>query len=270
MTTIGYDRPVKDLISGLDATGHVTHTKHRKTMVTLHHNGGVLSHEDVLNVWRVRPASAHFNVDSAGTVAQYVRTDEYAWACGNTTGNQTSISIEMCNQSGPPGWVVGDATWKSAARLAGWLFARVIGTRPTSSNLVRHKYWSATACAGPFIDQVYGQMLQIAQQTYDAVTSGRPDEQPDQTTKSKGADDMLIKKLTGEGTGQYALVSGGILSGTDTEWSAQTGEKTGVLGVSDAVWDDMVRKSQDQEAIAPLLREVLAELKKFNEPKTSS
>lgn len=174
MTTISYDLPVKDLISGLDATGHVTHTKHRKTMVTLHHNGGVLSHEGVLNVWRDRPASAHFDVDSAGAVAQYVRVDEYAWACGDTLGNQTSISIEMCNQTGPPNWAVGDATWKSAARLAGWLFAHVIGTRPTSSNLVRHKYWSATDCAGPFIDQVYGQILQLSQQTYDNITNGGP------------------------------------------------------------------------------------------------
>lgn len=167
MTTIAYDRPVLDLIGGLDATGHVTHTQHRKDMVTLHHNGGRLSHQGVLSVWQTRPASAHFNVDGPGTVAQYVRVNEYAWATGSTEGNQRSISIEMCNQSLSPDWVVGEATWREAGRLAGWLFLRVIGARPSSRNLVVHKYWFATSCAGPHIDRVYNQILAIAQNYYD-------------------------------------------------------------------------------------------------------
>lgn len=172
MTTIAYDLPMRDFIAGLDRTRHVTHTQHRKTRVTLHHNGGRLSHEGVLSVWQVRPASAHFNIDAAGTAAQYVRVNEYAWATGSTPGNQQSISIEMCNQTLGPDWVVSETTWRSAARLAGWLFARVIGTRPTHDTLVRHKYWSATACAGPYIDRVYDQVLLAAQQSFDRIVHG--------------------------------------------------------------------------------------------------
>lgn len=175
MTTIAYDRPVRNLIAGLDATGHVTHTQHRKDKVTLHHNGGRLSHDGVLSVWQTRPASAHFNVDAPGTVAQYVRVNEYAWATGSTEGNQRSISIEMCNETVGPEWRVGEATWREAARLAGWLFARVIGTRPTRDNLVVHKYWFATACAGPYVDRIYGQILSVAQSSYDRFIGGGDD-----------------------------------------------------------------------------------------------
>ena len=78
--TIAYDQPVLDLIDELSATGHVTHTQHRKSKVTLHHNGGRLSHSGVLSVWQVRPASAHFNIDGLGTCAQFVKVNEYAWA----------------------------------------------------------------------------------------------------------------------------------------------------------------------------------------------
>lgn len=177
MTTIAYDLPVKDLIAGLDATGHVTHTQHRKTHVTLHHNGGRLSHEGVLQVWQTRPASAQFDVDAVGDLAQYVRVAEYAWACGNTLGNQCSISIEMCNLTGGPDWIVGEATWRSAARLAGWLFARVIGYRPTREFLVQHEVWSATSCAGPYIDQVYEQILALAQEWYDKFTGAIQEEE---------------------------------------------------------------------------------------------
>lgn len=168
--TINYDRRVKNLIDELSATGHVTHTKYRKKSVTLHHNGGVrLSHRDILNIWRSRPASAHFDVDADGDVAQYVEEHEYAWAVGNTEGNCETISIEMANISGRPNWEVGEATWKSAARLAGFLFARVIAgrPRPTRNNFFIHHHWTATSCAGPWVERHYDDILRAAQRAYD-------------------------------------------------------------------------------------------------------
>ena len=165
--TIAYDLPVKDLIAGLNATGHVTHTAYRKDMVTLHHNGGRLSHEGVLRVWQTRPASAQFDVDEFGDVAQYVKANEYAWACGNTSGNQRSISIEMANSAIGGEWPVGESTWRSAARLTGWLCARVIGVRPSRSNVVPHHFWKATTCAGPYIDRVFGTIVDLAGQHFD-------------------------------------------------------------------------------------------------------
>lgn len=184
MTVIAYDRPVKDLIAGLNATGHVTHTQYRKDMVTLHHNGGRLSHEGVLNVWKTRPASAHFDVDAAGDVAQYVKANEYAWACGNTVGNQRSISVEMANSAIGGNWPVAEATWRSAARLAGWLFARIIGVRPSKSNLVVHHFWKATECAGPYIDGHLNAIVDLAGQHYDEFVGGQGDTQPSSGGKS--------------------------------------------------------------------------------------
>lgn len=167
MTVIAYDKPVKDLIAQLNATGHVTHNAYRKTSVTLHHNGGRLSHEGVLSVWKSRPASAHFDVDAAGAIAQYVKINEYAWATGNTFGNMSSISIEMANATLGPNWTVAPATWNSAARLAGWVFAKVFGVRPDSSNFFVHHHWSSTACAGPYIDAVMPSIMAEAQGAYD-------------------------------------------------------------------------------------------------------
>ena len=174
MTTIAYDRPVKDLIDELNATNHVTHKSYEKTSVTLHHNAGRLSHEGVLNVWKTRPASAHFDVDAAGAVAQYVLPHEYAWAVGDTEGNMRSISIEMCNSTLTPDWQVSETTWKSAARLAGWLFAKIVKQRPSSSNFFQHSHWSSTACAGPYIGKIWSQVLAEAQKAYDYFVSQTP------------------------------------------------------------------------------------------------
>jgi len=167
MTLIAYDRPVSDFIARLNSTKHVTHKTYRKTSVTLHHNAGRLSHEGVLNVWQIRPASAHFDADGVGDIAQYVNVNEYAWSAGNTIGNMTSIHIEMANCALAPSWAVAEVTWKSAARLTGWLFAKVIGVRPSSDNFFMHSHWSATACAGPYIKSIWSLILVAAQNAYD-------------------------------------------------------------------------------------------------------
>ena len=168
--TIAYDRPVANFIAQLNATGHVTHVPYRKTSVTLHHNAARLSHQGVLDVWKRRPASAHFDVDAAGAVAQFVRVNEYAWAVGNTTGNQSSISIEMTNATLAPDWTVSGTTWKNAARLAGWLFAMVIGENPSKSNLFYHHHWSSTMCAGPHMDLIYDKVLVAVEEAYEHFT----------------------------------------------------------------------------------------------------
>lgn len=174
--TIHYDKPVKNLIDQLSATGHVTHTKYKKKSVTLHHNGGRLSHEGVLAVWRTRPASAHFDVDAFGRVAQYVDVHEYAWAVANTQGNMETISIEQANTTLSPHWEVADPTWQEAARLAGWLFAHVVdgSPRPSRSNLFYHHHWYSTSCAGPYMDKIYDKVLAAAQAAYDHFRATRP------------------------------------------------------------------------------------------------
>lgn len=166
MTTIAYDEHVTNFIAALSATGHVTHTKYKKTSVTFHHNGGNLTHAGVLAVWKTRPASAHFDVDAYGRIAQYVDVEEYAWAVGNRGGNESSISIEMANTTFSPHWGVAEETWKSAARLAGWLFAREIRETPTKNNVHYHHDWSSTECPGPYMDSIRSELLAEIQKWY--------------------------------------------------------------------------------------------------------
>lgn len=197
MTTIAYDRPVKNFIEGLNKTGHVTHTKHRKKSVTLHHNGGRLSLEGILEVWKTRPASAHFQCDGRGNVGQYVLPNEYAWASGTTNGNKESIHIEMANSTLAPNWGIAEATWKSAARLAGWLFAKVIGERPTRNNLKVHKDWKPTICAGPYVDKMYNDILRFAQASYDYFT-GKSSKPPVKTPAPQPTPKKSVSTIASE------------------------------------------------------------------------
>lgn len=206
---IDYDRPVADYIDRLTATGHVTRTAYRKDVVTLHHNGGRLSLDGLLSVWTDREASAHFGVDGNANVGQFVRLPEYAWATGSTEGNVRSISIEMANETVAPEWKVGEKTWRGAARLAGWIHARVFGLRPTKSSLVVHHYWSATACAGPFIDAIFGQILTAAQEAYDMFVGDGPSTEQPPTSGGKTNEDLardVIAGLYGNGDDRRRLL----------------------------------------------------------------
>lgn len=200
--TIAYDKTVTNYIDALSKTGHVTHTAYKKKSVTLHHNGGRLSHAGVLSVWQTRPASAHFDVDAKGAVAQYVKVNEYAWAVGNLKGNQETISIEMANATVSPGWTVAETTWQSAARLAGWLFFKVVGERPTKDNLFYHKHWASTDCAGPYMDKVYDKVLKAAQTAYDTfkgtkTTPSSPS--PSTPATAKTVEEVALEIFHGKG-----------------------------------------------------------------------
>lgn len=163
---IAYDRDIVDLIDELSATGHVTHKAYRKTSVTFHHNAGTGGHEQVLNTWQTRPASAHFNVDREGSVAQFVRVNEYAWATGNTEGNVRSISIEMTNEDGHPDWPVAEVTIDEACRLAAWLHWKVLGAIPTKSTIKFHSDWKATACPGPSVHDQRDEIVALVKAYY--------------------------------------------------------------------------------------------------------
>lgn len=204
--TIKYDKSVANFIDALSATGHVTHRSYTKKSVTLHHNAARLSHQGVLNVWKVRPASAHFDVDRSGAVAQYVKVNEYAWAAGSTKGNQESIHIEMANETVGGDWKVGDDTWESAARLAGWLFARVVKARPTKDNFFYHSHWSATACAGPYMKKIYDKVLKAAQSAYDYFTK-KPTSRPKPKPAEKSNTEVAKEVIRGEWGNGDARVS---------------------------------------------------------------
>jgi len=181
MPLIAYDQHVLDLRAGLNATGHITHANDTKDMVTFHHNGGIFTAQQILDIWKTREASAHFDVDKNGTIAQFANVNDYAWACANTEGNRRSVSIEMSNSTGAPAWEVAIDTWQKGARLAGFLFAKgYVKGQPTKDTVVFHHHWYATACAGPYMDKAYGELLDATQKAY-AYFKGTPTPTPTPT-----------------------------------------------------------------------------------------
>lgn len=246
MTTIAYDQPVLDLISDLNATGHITHGNWPKTMVTFHHNGGIFTAQQVLDIWKTRPASAHFDVDKNGQIAQFAGVHDYAWACANAFGNETSISIEMSNSTTAPDWLVAEDTWQAGARLAGWLFANIIHAAPTSANVVFHKHWYATDCAGPYMDTVYPQLLAAVQASYSHFTTAPP-------SRDGNRPPLLV-------------VDGYCGVNTLNRWAAVMGTHTGVHDLTEAVQTFLNARGARDENGNPLVVDGICDLNNTQRP----
>ena len=69
--------------------------------VVVHHNAGVLSIDQIWQVWQSRAASAHYQVQSDGVIGQLVNDWDTAWHAANQYTNQRSIGIEVANSAGP-------------------------------------------------------------------------------------------------------------------------------------------------------------------------
>lgn len=147
---------------------------HSVEFVGVHYMDADGDWQDCYNWWQSREASAHYAVDSSGTVGQLVWDRDTAWALGNFSANQRSINIEHANR----GRTITDACLDAGAHLVAAICKRYgLGRPEWYVNVFPHKYFSPTTCPGPLLD-VYGdRYIRLAQEYYDAMTGASREEQ---------------------------------------------------------------------------------------------
>lgn len=135
--------------------------------IFVHHMAGILTAEQCGNVFKTRPASAHYGVDKNARVGQYVKEEDTAWHCGNKAYNQRSIGIELSNDGGAStNWHVSDKVIAKAIDLIVDICKRngikkLNYTGDLSGNLCMHKWVASTACPGGYLA---GKFKYIAEQ----------------------------------------------------------------------------------------------------------
>lgn len=121
---------------------------HKIDMVVIHHNAGVLSIDQIWQVWQTRQASAAYQVESGGRIGQLVYDRDTAWHAANANINARSIGIEISNSAGAASdWPITDTAIVEAGKLTAavcWLYK--LG-RPVSGRNVRfHREFTSTSC----------------------------------------------------------------------------------------------------------------------------
>ena len=116
--------------------------------IVRHHTAGVLTTEQVWNVWQTRQASANYIVEPSGRIGQLVNDWDTSWANANATANAESITIEHSNSAGAAqDWPISDATIEEGAHLAAALCrAYGLGRPEFGKNIKDHKDFWNTSC----------------------------------------------------------------------------------------------------------------------------
>ena len=177
-------------------------------MVVIHHNAGVLSIDQIWQVWQTRQASAHYQVESGGRIGQLVYDRETAWHAANANINSRSIGVEVSNSGGQSaGWPITDAAIVEAGRLTAavcWFYK--LG-RPVSGRNVRfHREFTNTSCPLHLAPggKYHPRLMQAAQEHYDWMVREKAGQNPPTPTPSPEEDVMAadlntrIKVASGE------------------------------------------------------------------------
>lgn len=162
---------------------------HSVQYIVVHHEAAVgLTAASLSSMWsRMQSQSAHYSVDGDGVIAQHVYESDTAWACGNWTANQSSISIEHANNSTNP-WTVSEATLESGAHLVAALLIKYgLGYPRWGGNVRPHKQIVATACPGELAGSQNAHYMDRVCYWYEVMTGARSVEERGWHTDGKGS-----------------------------------------------------------------------------------
>lgn len=169
-------------------------------MVVIHHNAGILSIDQIWNVWQTRQASAHYQVESGGRIGQLVWDRDTAWHAANSNINSRSIGIEVANSGGAAAdWPIADTAIVESGKLAAAVcYVYKLG-RPVAGRNVRfHREFTSTSCPYHLAPggKYHQRLMKSAQEHYDwMVAGGKTPESKPQEGISVSEADRIIKHL---------------------------------------------------------------------------
>lgn len=145
--------------------------------IFVHHMAGILTAKQCGNVFKSRPASAHYGIGSDGKIGQYVKEEDTAWHCASKSYNQRSIGIELSNDTGAKGgWHVSDKTIAKCIDLIVDICKRneikkINYTGDLKGNLCMHRWTASTSCPGPYLSTKF---KYIAEQANKKLGNNKP------------------------------------------------------------------------------------------------
>ena len=145
--------------------------------ITPHHMAGNLSIEGCGKLWQnaSRRASSNYGIGTDGRIGCYVQEEDRSWCSSSAANDNVAITIEVANDGGAnTNWHVSDKAINSLINLMVDICKRygikkMNFTGNANGNLTLHKYFTSTACPGPYLE---GKMPWIASQVNKKLTSG--------------------------------------------------------------------------------------------------
>lgn len=135
--------------------------------ITIHHMAGDLSVETCGDIF-VKPerrASSNYSVATDGRVGMYVEECNRSWCSSSPDNDNRAVTIEVANDESGGEWHVSDTALEKTIELCVDICRRnnireLVFTGDTTGNLTMHKWFSATACPGPYLGSKFPYIAQ--------------------------------------------------------------------------------------------------------------
>lgn len=131
--------------------------------IVIHHNAGINSIESLHEFFLSgsRQVSANYGIGNDGRIACYVDEENRAWTTGGDDPDQMAITFEVSNCEVGGKWRISDEAMKSVILLVADIIQRyqitgIIYTGDKNGILLKHCYYSATACPGEYLSSKFG------------------------------------------------------------------------------------------------------------------
>ena len=126
--------------------------------IVIHHAAGVINGH-ALGGYLKNPGrlmTANYGIGNDGVIVSSLPEQYRPWTTSGADPDERSITIEVGNSDGWPNWPISKAAMQSLIRLVadiakryGW--SKVTYTGDKTGTLLMHKWYSATACPGPYL-----------------------------------------------------------------------------------------------------------------------
>lgn len=139
---------------------------HKIDTITIHHMAGDLSVETCGSVFQRRRASSNYGIGSDGRVGMYVEEKDRSWASSNAANDHRAVTIEVANSKSGGDWPVSNKAMESLIALCVDICKRngiekLRFTGDKTGNLTMHKYFAATACPGPYLEERFPEIARL-------------------------------------------------------------------------------------------------------------
>lgn len=163
---------------------HYNGRKYPITKLTIHHAAGRLKASTIGNIFLDpdREASATYGIGYDGEVAQYVDEADAPWTSCSYDNDNRAITIEVSNSAVGGDWPVSDDVLEVLINLCVDCVKRNPGigtinyTGDTTGNLTMHKWFSATACPGPYLESKFPYIAAEINRRLGTTAPATPDE----------------------------------------------------------------------------------------------
>lgn len=132
--------------------------------ITIHHMAATHTIEQCGNTFQTAEASTNYGVGGDGRIGLYVNESDRSWGSSSSDNDHQAVTMEVANSYAGGEWPVSDTAYSAMIDLTVdicWRngITKLIWTGDETGTLTIHKFFTATACPGPYLE---GKMANIA------------------------------------------------------------------------------------------------------------